>query len=154
MSVLVKKSRASQPSHVRDFFATDRFLAPRFFDVDNDLLDFDGRPIVIPSANITESEKNYKVELAAPGLERNDFTLEVQDGVLNISAEREEEENEEGENYRRREFSYNTFSRSFTLPENCNPDKIDAKYEDGILRISLPKKEMTISKPAKQIKVS
>jgi HSP20 family protein len=74
--------------------------------------------------------------------------------MLNISAEREEESMEEDKNYRRKEFSYDSFSRSFTLPDNSLPEKINAKYENGVLHISLPKKDVTISKPAKQIKVA
>ena len=92
--------------------------------------------------------------MAAPGLERKDFKVEVENGMLCISSEKEEESKEEKKNYTRREYSYNSFSRSFTLPDNSLPDKINAKYENGVLHITLPKKEVTVQKLAKEIKVS
>lgn len=153
MSLLVKRNRTALPSLVSDFFDTGK-LFPSVFDVDANLFDFDGGSILVPDANIIENGKDFKIELAAPGLERKDFKVEVKDGILTISAEKKEEKKEEKENYKRREFSYNSFCRSFTLPENSVQDKIDAKYENGILRLTLPKKEVTISKPAKQIEVA
>ena len=92
--------------------------------------------------------------MAAPGLERKDFKVEVENGILFIRSEKKEEKKEETKNFTRREFSYNSFSRSFTLPENCITDNIMAHYENGILFITLPKKEMTFTKPVKEIKVS
>ncbi|MGZ4033408.1 MAG: Hsp20/alpha crystallin family protein [Bacteroidia bacterium] len=153
MSLLVKRNKAALPSLVSDFFDSGR-LFPSVFDVDANLFDFDGGSIMVPDANIIENGKDFKIELAAPGLERKDFHVEVNNGILTISAEKKEEKKEENENYKRREFSYNSFSRSFTLPENSVQDKIDAKYENGILHLTLPKKEVTVLKPAKQIKVA
>lgn len=155
MTLVVRKKRngSTFPSLVNDFFNTDRFFGPSILDFDGGLLDF-GSSVVIPEANIIENGKDYKIELAAPGLEKKDFKVEVQDGVLSISAEKEEERKEEDKSFRRREFSYNSFSRSFTLPENLVTDKIDAKYENGVLRLTLPKKEVTVSKPVKQITVA
>ena len=152
MSLLVK-TRATLPSLLSDLFDTGR-LFPSVFDLDSDMMDINGGSIRIPNSNIVENEKDFKIELAAPGLERKDFKVEVDNNILTISAEKEEEKKEDRKNYRRREFSYNSFSRSFTLPENSVPDRIDAKYENGILRLTLPKKEVTISKPTKEIKVS
>lgn len=152
MTQLVKRNKATTPSILSDFF-TDRLFTPSILDFEGGLLDR-SNALLIPDANITENDKNFSIELAAPGLEKKDFKVEVQDGVLSISAEKKEEKSEEDKNYRRREFSYNSFSRSFTLPENSMSDKIDAKYENGVLRLTLPKKEVTISKPAKQIKVA
>lgn len=108
----------------------------------------------MPSANITESEKEYLIELAAPGLTKKDFKVENNNGVLTISAEKKEEKKESEGGYTRREYSYNSFSRSFTLPENSKADHIDAKYEDGILKLTVPKKELTPVKPKKEITVS
>ncbi len=153
MSLLVKKNRATLPSLVSDFFDNGR-LFPSVFDLDTNLFDLDGGSLLVPNANIVESEKDFHIELAAPGLDRKDFKVEVDNGVLSISAKKEEEKKEENKNYKRREFSYNSFSRSFTLPENCHSDKIDAKYENGLLKVTLPKKEVTVSKPVKEIKVS
>jgi HSP20 family protein len=107
----------------------------------------------VPSVNIVENEKDFKIELAAPGLEKKDFKIAMENGMLMISAEKKEEKKEEKENYMRREFSFNKFSRSFRLPENCLTEKIDAKYENGVLRLLLPKKEVKVMNPAKEIKV-
>jgi HSP20 family protein len=153
MSLLVKRNRTALPSLVSDFFNSSRLL-PSLLDFDADLIDSDGKSLMIPDANIVENEKDYTIELAAPGLERKDFKVELENNVLTISAEKEEETEEDDINYKRREFSYNSFSRSFTLPENSIPEKIDAKYENGILRLMLPKKQITVSKPVKEIKVS
>jgi HSP20 family protein len=153
MSLLVKKNRATLPSLVSNFFDNGR-LFPSVFDLDTNLFDLDGGSLLVPNANIAEREKDFHIELAAPGLDRKDFKVEVDNGVLSISAKKEEEKKEENKNYKKREFSYNSFSRSFTLPENCHYDKIDAKYENGLLKVTLPKKEVTISKPVKEIKVS
>lgn len=152
MSLVVSKKSNGRvfPSLVNDFFNTDKFFGPSILDFEGNLLD----SLVFPEANIIENHKDYQIELAAPGLEKNDFKVEIQDDVLSISAEKKEEKKEEDKNFRRREFSYNSFCRSFTLPDNLITEKIDAKYENGVLRLTLPKKEVTISKPTKQIKVS
>lgn len=144
-------TRSLFPSLVDDFFATDPFFAPRLVDLNGSLNGFLER---MPSANITESNEAYKIQVAAPGLEKKDFKIEIENGLLTISAEKEKEEKEEKENYSRREFSYNSFSRSFSLPENSVADKLEAKYNDGILSLTLPKKEVTVTKPKKEIKVS
>jgi HSP20 family protein len=150
MTTLVTR-KSLLPSWTNDLFDSGNFLSPRLLDFDGDGFDFAKR---IPSVNITEDEKEFKIDMAAPGLERKDFKVEVENGALCICSEKEEEKNEEKKNYTRREYSYNSFSRSFGLPDNCMPDKINAKYDNGILHITLPKKEVTVSKPAKEIKVS
>lgn len=93
MSQLTKRNRALFPSIVSDFFDTGRLL-PSIFDADTDLFDFNGGSLVIPNANIAENEKDYKIEVAVPGLEKKDFKIEVDNGVLTVSAEKEEEEEE------------------------------------------------------------
>jgi HSP20 family protein len=154
MTLVAKKRNGSLfPELVNSFFNADRFFGPGLIDFNGGLLDRESA-MVLPDANIIENEKDFRIELAAPGLERKDFKVQVEEGVLTISAEKEEEKKEENKNFRRREFSYNSFSRSFTLPDNCFDDKIDAKYENGVLRLSIPKKEVTISKAVKEIKVS
>jgi HSP20 family protein len=152
MSLLVKKNGSTFPNLVSELFNTDVVLRPNLFDLSSSLLN--GLNPNLPSTNISEDEKSFKIELAAPGLERKDFKVETQDGTLTISSEKEKESKEEKENYRRREFSYSSFSRSFQLPENSLPEKIEAKYEEGILRLTLPKKETTETKHRKEIKVS
>lgn len=140
------------PKIVSDFFNTDFFKMPGLIDFNGGLPGF-GLELA-PSANIAEDDKNFTIELAAPGLQKTDFKIEVENGVLTISSEKEKEEKQEKKNYRRREYSYQSFSRSFTLPDNSVPDKIDAHYENGILKLTLPKKEVTTSKPKKEIKVA
>ena len=149
MSTLIKK-KSLFPTWADDLFETGNFLSPRFFDFKGDL-NFTNK---VPSVNITEDEKEFKIEMAAPGLERKDCKVEVENGVLSISSEKEKESKEEKKNYTHREYSYSSFSRAFTLPENTLPDEINAKYENGVLNITLPKKEVTVSKPVKEIKVS
>lgn len=153
MTLALRKNRSSLPAMMSDLLDTGRFFTSDFLDFDTDLMNLNAGA-QIPSVNILENAKDYSVELAAPGLERKDFKVEVDNGVLTISAEKEEESKEEGENYKRREFSYNAFKRSFDLPENVITDKIDAKYENGVLRMSIPKKEVTVLKPKKEIKIS
>ena len=108
----------------------------------------------IPSVNIKENENEFEVEMAAPGMTKDDFRIELNNNVLTISSEKQSEnKSKEGENVTRREFSYQSFSRSFTLPVIVETDKITAKYENGLLRVNIPKKEEAKPKPLKQIKV-
>jgi len=94
----------------------------------------------VPSVNIIENAKGYDIELAAPGLKKNDFKVKLESGMLTISAEKREEKEEKTRNYTRQEFRYNTFTRSFTLPENVKEDDVRARYEDGVLKLHIAKK--------------
>ncbi len=95
-----------------------------------------------PPVNIVEKEAQYFVELAAPGLEKKDFNLKLEANILTISAEKKEQSTEENSKSIRREFSYRAFRRSFTLDEKIDAENITAKYENGILKLELPKKEI------------
>lgn len=113
----------------------------------------------IPAVNIKENEKEFKVEVAAPGLKKEDFRITVEDGLINISAEqektKEEKKEENNEDYTMKEYNYNSFSRSFALPDNVREDDINAGYENGILKLNLPKKtELSKDSKKKMIKVS
>jgi HSP20 family protein len=109
----------------------------------------------IPSVNIKENENEFEVEMAAPGMSKDDFRIELNNSVLTISSEKQSSnQSKERENVTRREFSYQSFSRSFTLPVIVETDKITAKYENGLLRVNIPKKDEAKPKPLKQIKVS
>lgn len=108
--------------------------------------------ISIPAVNVTESKDAFKVKVAAPGFKKEDFKLEVQNGYLVISGETSEEKEDKNETFTRREYAYNTFSRSFGLPENVEGDEISAEYADGVLKVVLPKKKAD-EKPTKQIAV-
>lgn len=108
----------------------------------------------LPSVNITETEKSYHIEVSAPGFEKKDFKLTVEDGALTISGEHKSEKNEQEKNFVRKEFNYGSFSRTFNLIDSINEEKIDAKYENGILRLELPKNEKAKAKNVKQIQIS
>ncbi|HXU26043.1 MAG TPA: Hsp20/alpha crystallin family protein [Bacteroidia bacterium] len=107
----------------------------------------------VPAVNLSEEEGQYVVELSAPGFDKNDFKIEVNAGILTVSGKHETEKEVKEKNYTRKEFNYGSFQRSFSLPEEINEEAIDAKYENGILKMALPKKE-EVKKAAKEIKVS
>jgi len=100
-----------------------------------------GKMITVPAVNITENKENYIVSMAVPGMKKNDFNINLEADMLTISSEKEDDKEEEGQDYKRREYSYTSFSRSFNLPEEVNKEKIEAAYEDGVLKLILPKKE-------------
>jgi len=98
----------------------------------------------VPVANVTESESGFKIELAAPGLKKSDFKINVDKNVMTISVEKTEEKVDDSKVYSKKEFSYTSFSRSVTLPEIVDYASIDASYEDGVLGITIGKKEEAI----------
>jgi HSP20 family protein len=108
----------------------------------------------VPATNIEEKNDSFVIEMAAPGLSKKDFHIDVKDNILEISVEKEQEEKKEKKNYRRREYSYYSFNRSFTLPTTVKTDGIQAKYDDGILRVTVPKTTDAKKQAAKQIAVS
>ena len=108
----------------------------------------------VPTVNISETSKEYCLDVAAPGMERKDFEIEINNHTLTISAEKEAKKEEKSEEYSMQEWSFNSFSRSFTLPENTKQDKVSAKYENGILKITIPKQKETAIKPSHRIAVS
>lgn len=107
----------------------------------------------IPAVNIKEENDKFVLEMAAPGMKKDDFKINLDNYQLTISAETKEEKKEKEDNYTRREFVYNSFSRSFTLPKTIDIEKIKADYKNGILNIVLPKKEEE-TKLTRQIKIS
>lgn len=121
------------------------------------LAGFDSREVMFsqPSVNIREEDSGFIVEVAAPGLTKEHFHVEVENGYLTIRAEKEQKEEESAENgkYMRREFNYAQFRRSFQLPETIKAEGIAAKYESGILQVHLPKVEAVKKAPAKQIEI-
>jgi HSP20 family protein len=130
----------------------DRFFDNDFFDWSNK--NFSLTNTTLPSVNIKEDEDKFEVELAAPGFKKSDFKVEINNGQLNICSEKKSEnESEKNENYRVKEFSYQSFNRSISLPDTVNEDKVSAKYEDGLLKLQIPKKDEAKAKPAKEIKI-
>ena len=109
----------------------------------------------LPAVNVFENENEYNIEVAAPGMKKDDFRIQLENDQLIISSEHKEEtKKREKDKYTRKEFSYQAFQRTFSLPENLiNGEKISARYCDGILCISLPKREDTKPKPSREIKI-
>jgi len=143
----------------RNYFPT----FSRFFDEDwSNLFDWNGRnnsntKTTIPSVNVKETKDNFIIEVAAPGMKKDDFYVELHDNMLTIKSERRrgQEEKDKNDRYTRQEFSYQSFQRSFNLNNRVVDDaNINAKYENGILTLHLPKHEEVKEKPARQIEIS
>jgi HSP20 family protein len=100
-----------------------------------------GKPLTIPSANVIENKDDFKISLAVPGLKKSDFNIDVNGNMLTISSEKEETKDEKDSRHTRREYNYSSFSRTFTMPDEVSKDKVEAVYEDGVLKLTLPKKE-------------
>lgn len=147
MGTLVKNNGSffpSVPSLFDDFFTRDLFNTS-FVKRTEDTL---------PLVNIRENEDRYELEVAAPGMDKEDFSVEISNNVLVINANRTKHIEDKGENYTRKEFNYQQFQRSFRLPESIvDEDNVAAKYNDGILHIILPKKEKEIINTAKRIEI-
>ncbi len=109
--------------------------------------------MTVPPVNIRETDNSYEVELSAPGKRKEDFNIEIDNDLLTISSEFKNENSTEEGKFTRREFSFSSFKRSFTLPETVKEDDISASYESGILRITLPKREEALPKPKRQIDI-
>ena len=144
-----KKAGSTFPS-LRNNLFRNRLMTPGLFDFDLDLFQEGSQ---MPLANLRETNKEYKVELSVPGCKKDDFDISVDSGVLTISSEKKDEMKEEENDYVSREFSYSSFSRSFTLPENADEDKISAHYDNGMLEVAIPKKEGVSMSSRKQIKI-
>jgi len=150
---LIKRNRNLLPSFSRfwdedDFF--DRGL------MNWGLSNFSDMGTTLPAVNIRETDRSYEVEMAAPGMKKEDFKIELDNNVLTISSEKTEEKEENGkERYSRKEYSYESFQRSFNLPkEVVDEDKIEARYQDGVLHLTIPKKEKAKQKPARKIEIA
>lgn len=144
------------PSLFPDFPSVfDNFLGRDLFDAENGLFNTPGT--TVPAVNVKETEDAFQIEVAAPGFDKKDFHVEVNNNLMTISSAKEVKNEEKDENgrYTRKEFGYTSFKRSFTLPENAvNTDKIKARYENGILMVDLPKREEVKPKPVKQIAIA
>src|SRR5436190_3650802 len=137
---------------------SERFpMIPTVFgDFFNDFLNSDLSPrdvlSFVPAVNITEGAGEFSIEVAAPGIEKEDFKVAVENGVLSISVEKKEDKKEENKRFTRKEFSYQSFKRTFSLPEHVETDKIVASHKNGVLTLVLPKKEEEKKKSLKEIK--
>lgn len=135
---------------------TRRTISPflsNFFD-DDFIPVLNSRTNSLPAVNIKEDEKIFTLELAVPGMDKKDLKIDINEDVLTVSSEARNESETEKDGYKRKEFSYSSFVRSFYIPENVNKEKIGASYKDGILSIELPKMEEEKNKISKQVKIS
>lgn len=133
--------------------SVDEFLSDNIFNRPNEM----NRGASLPRVNVAEHEDEFIVEMAAPGMKREDFHVELDNDILVISSEtshNNEEKDEKNGSFTRREFSYGSFRRSFHIPNTVEVDKIKAKYQNGLLRLVIPKKEEAKRKPPKTIKIS
>jgi len=131
------------PSIVDEFFGRD---LPGFLNIDYG--------ISSPSVNIVEGKDDFRIDFAAPGLEKEDFRINLHNNVLTISCEKEDKKEENNEKVMRKEFSYTNFCRAFSLPQSANSEKINASYKNGVLSISIPKKEEAREKPSREITIA
>jgi len=150
MSTLVKsKTSPLLRSMMEDFWSPDRFFGRSFPGA------FFNAPFFsrefLPAVNVRETKHHYELEFAVPGFKKEDFKVETENGILTISAEREDEKDDNKEDYTRREFSYSSFSRTFNLPDDVIEDNINANYHNGILTLELKKsgKQLTAKKEIK-----
>ena len=142
--MLARFNRNYSPSNWEDFF-NDSFL--NSFN--------EGRQsATCPAVNIIEEEKEFRIDVAAPGLSKKDIKIDLEDDVLTISSEEKHESEEKNQRYMRREFSYGSFKRSFQIPETIDQEHIKAHHESGVLTIQLPKRKEVVQKASKQIDIS
>ena len=135
-----------RPATFLDGFFGDDFFRPAF----QDKL-FGGNS---PAVNVVETPEGFRIDLAAPGLRKSDFKLALDKDVLTIKVEKIESSEEDTDKFLRREYSYNAFERSFQLPKTIENEKIEAKYEEGVLKVVLPKREEALEKPMREIEIS
>ena len=131
------------PSNVNEIF--DNFFTNKW--------NTEERANFVPATNIVENEKDFRIEISAPGFTKTYIKVAVENETLIVTGEHKEEKNETKENYTRKEFNYGSFTRSFTLPENINTETLEAKYENGILSIVLPKRTEEKVKAVKEVKI-
>jgi HSP20 family protein len=144
MNAMTKTNRGWLPNILDDIFE-ERLTDSRFKNLST-----------LPAVNIQESEDRFTIELAAPGKAKEDFNIELDNDLLTISSEKKTEQTtaDKAKNYTRKEFSYQSFKRSFTLPESIDVSAIKANYENGVLNVELPKREEAKTQPKRLIDIS
>lgn len=142
MSLVKRSSFPFFDDSIFDFFGKDNGFKDPFFKRDN-----------MPAVNIKETDKNYEIEALIPGLKKEDVHVDIERGTLTIWGESKSEQEKKDTNFTRKEFSYSSFKRSFHLPENITDDDVKAKYEDGILKLSVTKKEEALPPAKKQVMI-
>lgn len=142
---LIKKSdwpSLGNNSWLSNFSDNDRFFDSPFLRVQS-----------VPAVNVSETDKSFEISMAAPGLSRKDFNVSVDQGVLTISSEKKEESETKEKGFTRQEYSFSSFSRSFVLPDSVKEDDVNARYVDGVLKVTLGKKAIPAEKSRKAIEV-
>ena len=134
------------PSIFQDFFKP----WDRWFDTNGGAM---SQMMTVPAVNIVERSDHYEISLAAPGMKKDDFNVDVEGNMLTISGEAEQRKENHNERHTRREFSYTSFSRTFHLPDGVIRDRIDASYENGLLKLTLPKTDEAKKMASKHINV-
>jgi len=158
MNTLVTMPKGKKVSRKNDVTTLPTF--PSWFDnffensLGGEFLSNFNTGITLPAVNIKETNDNFILELSVPGMKKSDFTIDVDNKILSISSEVKHENEETEENYTRREFGYSSFKRTFTLPDSVESDNVKANYQDGILMITLPKREEAKQKPPMRVKIS
>lgn len=148
---LIKRNGGRTPGLPSLFF--DDIFGRELFNWENN--NFSSTSTTLPSVNIKETADSYEVEVAAPGMEKSDFNITLDGNLLTISSVKEHKETSEQENFTRREFSYQSFQRNFELPKNVvDEEHITARYESGLLFLTIPKKEEAKQKPPRMIEIS
>ncbi|RAI91416.1 Hsp20/alpha crystallin family protein [Algoriphagus yeomjeoni] len=152
MNTLMKRNGYSPVTSLFDDFPTGGF----FNWLDSAGIGRSNSQNTLPSVNILETDSDFKVEMAVPGMKKEDFRVELDNNTLTIQAEASttSENHDESASYARKEFSYQSFRRSFYLPNTVENDKIEATYQDGVLRLIIPKREEAKKKPVKTIQIS
>ncbi|MGI9545751.1 MAG: Hsp20/alpha crystallin family protein [Flavobacteriaceae bacterium] len=138
---IVRRNNLMFPSLMNEFFKPDWFGGMEKFEN------------TLPAVNIKEDETGFELELAIPGQKKEDFNVEIDENIMTVSMETKSENETAEERYTRKEFSYRSFKRSFTLPETVDEDKIEASYTEGILRFRLPKREEALPKPKRTVAI-
>lgn len=151
MTTIVKRTNGSQlPASQRSMF--DDFFNRELFNWGNN--NFSASRTTLPSVNIKELEKAFEVEVAAPGMKKEDFSITLDGNMLTISSSKEDQQEEKDSKYTRREFSYQSFQRSFELSKDVVDDEnIQARYENGVLRLTIPKKESALAQSPRLIEI-
>lgn len=139
-----KGSQPAWPGFMDNFFGRD------LFDLTNSAV----AGSTMPSVNISENNDMFLVDVAAPGLNKNDFKVSLENNLLSISSEKESSDETQDSKYTRKEFTYSSFKRTFSIPDNVESNKIRATYKDGILRLEIPKKEEAKQKEPRLISIS
>lgn len=132
-------------------YSSRKNFFPHLFNINNDFFAESN----LPAANVTENDKQFKVELSVPGFSKEDFKIEIEKNILSVSASKENktEEKDENEKVIRQEFFSSSFSRKFIIPENVDTESISAEQKNGVLNISLPKKELAPEEKVKKIEI-